>query len=64
MKIRFTSKVAMFQQACYNQQTLVLQGKIPTPQNLGHFRNHCFNPSPNCIKLCVKLSMLWLLVVK
>jgi hypothetical protein len=32
MKIRFASKVAMFQQACYNQETLALQGKIPTPQ--------------------------------
>jgi hypothetical protein len=36
----------------------------PNTTNLGHFRNHCFNPSPNCIKLCVKLSTLWLLVAK
>jgi hypothetical protein len=41
MKLRFASKVAMFQQAfkykviihvCYNQQTLRLQCKIPTSQ--------------------------------
>jgi hypothetical protein len=32
MKIRFASKVAMLQQACYNQQRLALQRKIPTPQ--------------------------------
>jgi hypothetical protein len=41
MKIRFVSKVTLFQQAlefrvvihvCYNQQTLALQGKIPTTQ--------------------------------
>jgi hypothetical protein len=41
MKTRFASKVKMFQHAlefkvvihvCYNQQALVLQGKIPTSQ--------------------------------